>query len=143
LQLRSRGDVFQIRGLHSVDAVATFHRVAPPQPTLRTILTTAPPNHARLPGLGEFHSGAGRGTQNMVYVTWSTGVGGGLILDGKLFSGAHGSAGEIGHTILDPDGPLDTCGQHGCVEVFCGGRSLAKQTGKPASQLFESAAAGD
>jgi len=100
-------------------------------------------NDANLAALGEFHSGAGRGTQNMVYVTWSTGVGGGLILDGKLFSGAHGSAGEIGHTILDPDGPLDTCGQHGCVEVFCGGRSLAKQTGKPASQLFELAAAGD
>lgn len=100
-------------------------------------------NDANLAALGEFQRGAGRGTRTMVYVTWSTGVGGGLILDGRLFSGAHGSAGEIGHTILDPDGPLDSCGQRGCVEVFCGGRALARQTGESALELFQAAAAGD
>jgi glucokinase len=100
-------------------------------------------NDANLAALGEFRRGAGRGTHTMLYVTWSTGVGGGLILDDRLFSGAHGSAGEIGHTIIDPHGPLDTCGQRGCVEVFCGGRALARQTGRSAEELFEGAAAGD
>jgi len=100
-------------------------------------------NDANLAAWGEFRAGAGRGTMNMVYVTWSTGVGGGLILDGRLFSGAHGAAGEIGHTIVDPDGPLDGCGQRGCVEVFCGGGALAKETGRSAAELFRAAAAGD
>jgi glucokinase len=100
-------------------------------------------NDANVAGLGEFYQGAGRGTRTMVYITWSTGVGGALILDGELFSGAHGSAGEIGHMILDPDGPLDSCGQHGCVEAFCGGRSLAGHAGVSAAELFESAAGGN
>jgi glucokinase len=100
-------------------------------------------NDANVAGLGEFHQGAGRGSRTMVYITWSTGVGGGLILAGELFSGAHGSAGEVGHMILDPDGPLDSCGQRGCVEVFCGGGSLSRQTGESAAELFEAAAGGD
>src|SRR5439155_15454611 len=100
-------------------------------------------NDANLAGLGEFHQGAGRGTRNLVYITWSTGVGGGLILDGKLYSGAHGTAGEIGHTIVDPDGPLDGCGQRGCLEAFAGGHMLAQQTGRTAADLFLDAAAGD
>ncbi len=100
-------------------------------------------NDANLAGLGEFHQGAGRGIRTMVYVTWSTGVGAGLILDGKLFSGAHGAAGEVGHMIIDPSGPLDACGQHGCVEAFCGGKALARELGAPAEQLFDRAAEGD
>ena len=100
-------------------------------------------NDANLAGLGEFHQGAGRGSRTMVYVTWSTGVGAGLIVDGRLFSGAHGAAGEVGHMTLDPDGPLDSCGQRGCVEVFCGGRSLAGRMGRSADELFEAAADGD
>src|SRR5260370_1272058 len=100
-------------------------------------------NDADMAGLGEFHRGAGRGTRNMVYITWSTGVGGGLIIDGRLHRGAHGTAGEIGHMIIDPNGPLDNCGQHGCLEVFCGGANLAKETGHPASELFAAAARGE
>ena len=100
-------------------------------------------NDANLAGLGEFHHGAGRGSRTMVYITWSTGVGAGLILNGRLFSGAHGAAGEMGHMILDPAGPLDECGQHGCVEVYCGGNSLARRLGIPADELFQSAASGD
>ena len=79
----------------------------------------------------------------MVYLTWSTGVGSGLVLDGRLYSGAHGAAGEIGHTIIDPDGPLDACGQRGCVEAFCGGAALARETGESAAEIFEQAARGD
>jgi glucokinase len=100
-------------------------------------------NDANLAGLGEYHQGAGRGAVNLVYVTWSTGVGGALILGGRLYSGSHGSAGEIGHTVVDPDGPLDGCGQRGCIEVFCGGRQLAAQTGESTSELFEAASKGD
>jgi glucokinase len=100
-------------------------------------------NDANVAALAEYHRGAGRGTRTMAYVTWSTGVGGGLVIDGKLFSGAHGSAGEIGHMILDPDGPLDACGQRGCVEVFCGGGAMQRETGESAAEIFDAAVAGD
>jgi glucokinase len=100
-------------------------------------------NDANLAALGEFHHGAGVGATTMIYITWSTGVGAGLILDGRLFSGAHGAAGELGHMILDPNGPLDSCGQRGCVEAFCGGNALARETGEDAAELFEQAARGD
>jgi len=100
-------------------------------------------NDADMAGLGEFHHGAGRGTRNMVYITWSTGVGGGLIIDGKLHRGGHGTAGEIGHMIIDPNGPLDNCGQRGCLEAFVSGTALERETGKPASELFALAACGD
>ena len=100
-------------------------------------------NDADMAGLGEFHHGAGRGTRNMVYITWSTGVGGGLIIDGQLRRGAHGTAGEVGHMIIDPNGPLDSCGQRGCLEAFVGGANLARETGHPAVELFKAASRGD
>ena len=100
-------------------------------------------NDADMAGLGEFHHGAGRGTKNMMYITWSTGVGAGLIIDGKLHRGAHGTAGEVGHMIIDPSGPLDTCGQRGCLEAFVGGKALARDTGHTAAQIFAAAARGD
>ena len=100
-------------------------------------------NDADMAGLGEFHHGAGRGTRNMVYITWSTGVGGGLIIDGKLHRGGHGTAGEVGHMIIDPNGPLDQCGQRGCLEAFIGGANLARETGHSAAELFAAAARGD
>ena len=100
-------------------------------------------NDADMAGLGEYHHGAGRGTKNMIYITWSTGVGGGLIIDGKLHRGAHGTAGEIGHMIIDPNGPLDSCGQRGCLEAFIGGKSIARETGLTAAELFTAAALGD
>lgn len=100
-------------------------------------------NDADMAGLGEFHHGAGRGTKNMIYITWSTGVGGGMIIDGKLHRGSHGTAGEIGHMIIDPNGPLDNCGQRGCLEAFVSGRALARETGRPAAELFAAAGQGD
>jgi glucokinase len=100
-------------------------------------------NDADMAGLGEFSRGAGQGTRNMVYITWSTGVGGGLIIDGKLHRGAHGTAAEVGHIIIDPNGPLDACGQRGCLEAFIGGRNLARETGRTAAGLFAEAARGN
>lgn len=100
-------------------------------------------NDADMAALGEFSRGAGRGTRNMVYITWSTGVGGGLIIDGSLHRGAHGTAGEVGHMIIDPNGPLDKCGQRGCLEAFIGGANLARETGHPAAELFAEASRGN
>ena len=100
-------------------------------------------NDADMAGLGEFHHGAGRGTRNMMYITWSTGVGGGLIIDGKLHRGGHGTAGEVGHMIIDPNGPLDQCGQRGCLEAFIGGANLARETGLTAADLFAAAKRGN
>jgi glucokinase len=100
-------------------------------------------NDADMAGLGEFVRGAGRGTHNMVFITWSTGIGGGTIIDGKLHRGAHGTASEVGHMIIDFDGPLDACGQRGCLEALIGGASLERETGRTAFELFSAAAAGD
>jgi glucokinase len=76
-------------------------------------------------------------------VTWSTGIGSGLILDGRLYSGAHGSAGEVGHMVLDPAGPLCACGLHGCTEAYASGASIARLTGRPASDVFAAARRGE
>jgi len=74
-------------------------------------------NDANAGALGEWRYGAGRGCQSMLYITVSTGIGGGLILNNALHRGAHGLAGEIGHMCLDPDGPLCACSRHGCLEA--------------------------
>jgi glucokinase len=100
-------------------------------------------NDANLAAVGEHRQGAGTGARNMIYVTWSTGIGSGIIIDGRLYSGSHGTAGEIGHTVLDPAGPLDGCGQRGCVEAYAGGRMLERRTGRPADELFAAAKAGE
>ncbi|MBO0707620.1 MAG: ROK family protein [Candidatus Dormibacteraeota bacterium] len=100
-------------------------------------------NDANLAGLGEYHHGAARGSRDMVYITWSTGVGGGVVADGHLLDGAHGSGGEVGHMIIDPNGPVCGCGQRGCVEAICSGANIQKRYGIPAKELLEAAAEGD
>lgn len=82
-------------------------------------------NDANAGALGENVFGAGRGSRQMVYITVSTGVGGGIIVDGKLYSGARGSAGEIGHTVIDPAGPVCGCGNYGCLEALASGTAIA------------------
>ncbi|WP_066633411.1 ROK family protein [Desulfolucanica intricata] len=84
-------------------------------------------NDANLAALGENVYGAGQGTTEMIYVTVSTGVGGGLILNGNLYQGAAGGAGEIGHMILEPDGPQCTCGSRGCLEALSSGTAMARR----------------
>ncbi len=84
-------------------------------------------NDATAAALGEHRYGAGKGTRHMVYLTISTGVGGGLIIDGRLYRGATGAAGELGHVILDPDGPpCRWCGR-GCLESFSSGTAIARR----------------
>lgn len=82
-------------------------------------------NDANAAALGEFIFGAGRGVRHMLYLTISTGIGGGLILNGELYRGATGAAGELGHTLFDEDGPLCGCGQRGCLEAFASGTAIA------------------
>ncbi len=85
-------------------------------------------NDANVAALGEYQFGAGRGevTSPLLYVTVSTGVGGGWVIDGKIFHGADALAGEIGHTIVAPAGPLCICGRRGCVEAMASGPSIAR-----------------
>ena len=84
-------------------------------------------NDANAAALGEHRYGAGQGCASLLYVTVSTGVGGGWILDGQLWRGHEGMAGEIGHTVVDPQGPLCLCGKRGCVERFASGPYLAQR----------------
>jgi glucokinase len=82
---------------------------------------------AKAAALGEFHYGAGRGEQDMVYIVIGTGVGAAIILDGHLYRGRHNSAGEVGHVPLDRDGDPCSCGSRGCVETFMAGPWLARR----------------
>jgi glucokinase len=85
-------------------------------------------NDANAGALAEWIFGAGRGRRHLVYLTMSTGIGGGLILDGRLYRGANGNAGEIGHMrVVDRGGPLCGCGKRGCLEAFCSGPSIARR----------------
>ena len=81
---------------------------------------------ANASALGELTYGAGRGTKNMIFLTVSTGIGGGIIIDGKEYHGADGAAGEIGHMTIDVSGPKCTCGNTGCLEVLASGTAMAR-----------------
>ncbi|MER7004354.1 ROK family protein [Dactylosporangium sp. NPDC000555] len=81
-------------------------------------------NDANLAALGEAVWGAGRGCTDLVYVKLATGIGAGIVLDGRLFRGAAGTAGELGHVTLDARGAVCRCGNRGCVELAVGGRAL-------------------
>ena len=82
-------------------------------------------NDAICMAAGEHWRGAGRGRRNMLGMVVSTGVGGGLILDGRLINGATGNAGHIGHVVVDPGGPFCVCGGRGCLEAIARGPALA------------------
>jgi glucokinase len=83
-------------------------------------------NDSNLYSLGEWHSGAGRGLRHLLIVTLGTGVGGGLIIDGKLWYGAFASAGEIGHQQVEARGVLCGCGNRGCLETIASATGMAR-----------------
>lgn len=97
-------------------------------------------NDANLGALGEFTAGAGRGARLLLYVTLSTGIGAGILLDGKIIRGADSLAGELGHIPLDADGPECSCGGRGCFEALCSGRAIEAREGRPARELLADAA---
>ncbi len=84
-------------------------------------------NDANLGALAEARWGAGRGFGTLVYVKASTGIGAGLVIDGRLFRGSSGTAGEVGHVTVDDSGPVCRCGSRGCLEVMAGGPALVAQ----------------
>ncbi|NLF49563.1 MAG: ROK family protein [Leptolinea sp.] len=83
-------------------------------------------NDANCAAWGEFRYGMGQGSRHMCYLTFSTGCGMGIIIDRKLYRGALGTAGEIGHTVINPDGPLCSCGKHGCLMSYACGMALSQ-----------------
>lgn len=87
-------------------------------------------NDANAGVLAEWFFGAGKGCKHLIYLTMSTGIGGGIIVNGHLVYGGNYLAGEMGHVVLDINGPLCNCGLYGCYEAFCGGRSVAKRMQK-------------
>jgi glucokinase len=94
-------------------------------------------NDANVGGLGEAHYGAGTGFDPLFYMTLSTGIGGGVISDGRIYRGADSYAGEVGHLTIRPDGPVCLCGARGCFERMCSGLWLEKDNGKPATELLQ------
>ena len=118
-------------------------------------------NDATVAALGECWKGGGQGSQNVVFVTLGTGVGGGIVIGGKVVNGVHGAGGEIGHMVLNRN-ELDACncGKHGCVEQYCSATGIVRvakqfmaQSDVPSSlraiekltckDVFDAAKAGD
>lgn len=100
-------------------------------------------NDANCAGLGEAWLGAGRAFKDVLTLTLGTGVGGAIILDGKLFVGRQGTAGELGLITLNPDGPPCNSGNRGSLEQYCSVQAIARETGLTPAVLFEQAKAGD
>ena len=84
-------------------------------------------NDANAAGLAEYEFGASKGTPNLIYLTTSTGMGGGAIVNGQLVQGVSDTGAEVGHYVLDIHGPDCACGLKGCFEVYCGGAAIAKR----------------
>ncbi len=84
-------------------------------------------NDADVAALAEHRFGAGRGVSDLIYLTISTGIGGGIIHDGRLFTGGNGLGGEVGHMAIDPRGPKCSCGNTGCLEVMASGTAIARR----------------
>jgi glucokinase len=90
-------------------------------------LCTSLENDGNAAALGEHLFGAGRGADHMIYVTASTGIGGGFILDGRLYRGSTGAAAEVGHMTILPHGPRCGCGNRGCLEALASGTAIARE----------------
>ena len=117
--------------------------------TLETLtgLPTLAINDAQAAAWAEYHAIADD-TRDMVFITVSTGVGGGVVSDGQLVTGTGGLAGHLGHTLADPNGPVCGCGRVGCVEAVASGRGIAAAAqgalaGCDAKTIFSRAAEGD
>lgn len=116
-------------------------------------------NDANVAAIGEYMLGAAKGLKNMIYVTVSTGVGGGAVLDGKVYRGSTYNALEVGHMTLDPFGPTCGCGNNGCLEAMSSGTAIARRANEAlrskvetslrkyetvtSYEVFEEAKAGD
>lgn len=100
-------------------------------------------NDANAAALGAYFLDAGRKAKNIICITLGTGVGGGIILEGKIYRGATGTAGEIGHIHYDANGPLCNCGSHGCIEVYAGAPRIIAQGVKIKSKILNKLTGGN
>ncbi len=116
-------------------------------------------NDANVAALGEYWVGAGSGARSLVLLTLGTGIGGGIVLDGRIWHGGNGVAGEIGHMSINPDGPLCGCGNRGCLEAYASATAMVRRLREAVEQgastpldrledvtardIYEAALAGD
>jgi predicted NBD/HSP70 family sugar kinase len=104
-------------------------------------------NDVNAAAVGAFHLLGTPGVHSMAYLNLGTGLAAGLVLDGRLWRGSRGTAGEIGHIPVDPNGPVCSCGQRGCLEMVASGSAVTRQWPsdhpRPVQALFEAADAGD
>lgn len=91
-------------------------------------------NDANAAAYGEYVAGAAKGAANAICITLGTGVGGGIVIDGKIYAGSNFAGAEIGHTVLNMDGPQCTCGRKGCFEVFSSATGLIRMTKESMAQ---------
>ncbi len=91
-------------------------------------------NDVNIMALGEHWGGVGKGVDNMLFVKVGTGIGGGIIADGRLYRGTQGCAGDIGHISVDPEGPVCTCGNLGCLEAMAGAPAIALEAERRARE---------
>jgi glucokinase len=139
---RARGVILEAPNLHFLEGLSICDEVArrlgvPPDAILLE-------NDANVAALGEQWIGAGRGETDLLLVTLGTGVGGGLVLGGKLFAGPGGMAGEIGHVVVDPKGSVCGCGARGCLETLASAnaarrRAIERKLGDDLERLAETA----
>ena len=95
-------------------------------------------NDANVAALGEFWKGGGQGCDNMVFVTLGTGVGGGIVVEGRLLHGTHGSGAEIGHLVLNRDETIPcNCGKYGCVEQYCSATGIVRMAKEAMAKVTE------
>ena len=85
-------------------------------------------NDVNVMTLGELHHGAGVGYKNLVALTLGTGVGGGVVIDGQVYHGSQNTAGELGHTVVEPNGRYCGCGNQGCLEAYAGAKNIVERT---------------
>ncbi len=110
----------------------------------RLAMPTYMENDANCAAWGEYIAGAGRGMKSLVLYTLGTGIGGGIVINGEMWVGASGAAGELGHMSIDPNGPRCGCGQMGCVEQYASATAVARKYGKgSAKECFAAAKKGD
>ncbi|MEU8761514.1 ROK family protein [Streptomyces sp. NPDC048659] len=132
-------------GWNRVDADALFGAaLAAARPPGAPALPVASDNEANIAALAELWFGALDGIRSFLHVTGEIGVGGAIVLDGRLLRGAHGYAGELGHLTVAPDGPRCRCGAHGCLERYAGQSALLRAAGaRSLDTLAERAAAAE
>lgn len=118
-----RGVVRDIPNLPDWGGVALHRLLSDALPSLPIAID----NDANAAALAEWRFGAGRGSDNMLYLTMGTGIGGGIVSDGRLYRGLRNAAGEVGHTVLVPGGAQCGCGHKGCLEAYASGPAIARR----------------